>query len=140
MRIKLVDSRRVAMRRDAGSNSAMDQSQIRTVLNNERSAVLESIRRLTGDFDEVVANSEASNADDEHDPEGATIAYERTQIAARIEEARASLEAVNRAMAQLSDGHYGECSVCGSPISPERLEALPTTDVCIRCAVLRTTC
>jgi DnaK suppressor protein len=115
----------------------MDESEIRTVLNNKRSSVLESIRVMTRDFDEIVASSDASNADDEHDPEGATIAYERTQIAARIEAARASLEAVNRAIAQLVDGHYGRCSVCGSPISPERLEALPATTLCIRCAATR---
>ncbi len=48
-------------------------------LQSERAAALASIEALTREFDAVVAASRASNADDEHDPEGATIAFERQQ-------------------------------------------------------------
>ena len=46
----------------------------------ERAAALAQIESLTREFDGVVAASQASNADDEHDPEGATIAFERSQV------------------------------------------------------------
>ena len=44
-------------------------------LGEERAAALAQIAALTREFEEVVAASRASNADDEHDPEGATIAF-----------------------------------------------------------------
>ena len=56
----------------------------------ERAAVLAQIGALTREFDGVVAASRSSNADDEHDPEGATIAFERQQVAALLEAARPS--------------------------------------------------
>ena len=52
----------------------------------ERQLTLERLARLTGEFQEVVAASLDTNADDEHDPEGATIAFERSQIAALVTE------------------------------------------------------
>ena len=86
---------------------------------------------------EVVAASESSNADDEHDPEGATIAFERQQLAAlqsSVERARTDL---HRALALLDDEAYGRCERCGAPIGAERLEARPTARQCISCASAR---
>ena len=45
----------------------------------ERAALRAQVESLTRDFDAVVAGSRASNADDAHDPEGATIAFKRQQ-------------------------------------------------------------
>lgn len=39
-----------------------------------------------------------------------------------------------RALAKLEDGSYGICDVCGDPISPGRLRALPDGVLCLRCA------
>jgi len=38
------------------------------------------------------------------------------------------------ALARLDAGSYGRCEACGDPIGPARLEALPLTLHCIRCA------
>lgn len=46
----------------------------------------------------------------------------------------AELRQVNRALALLKDGRYGECTGCGESIDPRRLEALPYADRCVRCA------
>ncbi len=50
------------------------------------------------------------------------------------QEGREELKQVNRALSRLDSGDYAVCSRCGDDISPERLEALPYTDLCIRCA------
>ena len=42
------------------------------------------------------------------------------------------LALVDGALARMNDGSYGTCSVCGNPIEPERLEAIPATDRCIQ--------
>jgi len=103
-------------------------------LGEERIAALAQIEALTSQFDEIVAASRSSNADDEHDPEGATIAFERQQVAALLEQARRRLADVDAAVAAVEGGTYGRCETCGRPIAPERLSARPTARTCIDCA------
>ena len=73
----------------------------------------------------MVAASRSSNADDEHDPEGATIAFERQQVVALLDQARRRLADVEAALARREAGDYGICETCGRPIAPERLAARP---------------
>ena len=63
----------------------------------------------------MVAASRSSNADDEHDPEGATIAFERQQVVALLEQARRRLADVEAALARREAGAYGICETCGRP-------------------------
>ena len=103
-------------------------------LERERAAVLAQIAALTGEFDAVVDASKASNADDEHDPEGATIAFERQQLAALLDSARRRLADGDAALARRADGGYGVCEDCGRPIAPEGLAARPSARTCMACA------
>jgi DnaK suppressor protein len=100
----------------------------------EHAAALAQIEALTREFDEVVAASRSSIADDEHDPEGATIAFERQQVVALLEQARQRLADVEAALAHREAGDYGICENCGRPIAPERLAARPAARTCIDCA------
>ncbi|HEY1831601.1 MAG TPA: TraR/DksA C4-type zinc finger protein [Acidimicrobiales bacterium] len=86
------------------------------------------------DLDAIVLASENANADDEHDPEGSTIAYERAQVAALLAAAESSLGDIDRALSRLSDGQYALCERCQSTISLERLAALPAGRTCFECA------
>ncbi len=104
---------------------------IRTQLTAERLAVEQRLAALKRDFDDIVESPEGS--DDEHDPEGATIAFERQHVAALITQARAKLGAVDAALARLADGTYGRCDRCGHPIPRDRLTARPTATTCIPC-------
>lgn len=92
------------------------------------------LRDLTEDFDAVVAASRDTNADDEHDPEGATIAFERSQVNALVEQARRQLVEIEAARHRLASGSYGTCEVCGTDIAAPRLEARPAARTCLRCA------
>ncbi|SFT94757.1 transcriptional regulator, TraR/DksA family [Geodermatophilus amargosae] len=103
-------------------------------LGAERAAALAQIEALTREFDAIVAASRASNADDEHDPEGATIAFERQQVAALLAAARRRLADVDAAVTAVEAGTYGRCESCGGPIAPERLAARPSARTCITCA------
>jgi DnaK suppressor protein len=100
----------------------------------EQAAALAQIQALTREFDGVVAASRASNADDEHDPEGATIAFERQQMVALLDQARRRLADVEAALARRAEGGYGICEICGRPIAAERLAARPAARTCIDCA------
>jgi RNA polymerase-binding transcription factor len=103
-------------------------------LDRTRRETLAQIDALVREFDEVVAASRSSNADDEHDPEGATIAFERQQVAALLEQARGRLADVDAALARAAAGEYGRCADCGRDIAPERLAARPQARTCIDCA------
>jgi RNA polymerase-binding transcription factor DksA len=106
----------------------------RELLEVEREQALRSLANLTGDFEEMVAASRDSNADDEHDPEGATIAFERSQVTALVLQVRGHLAEVEAAMRRLEGGTYGICERCGQAIAKARLEVRPTARACIRCA------
>jgi DnaK suppressor protein len=105
-------------------------------LGAERAAALAQIEALTREFDQVVAASQSSNADDEHDPEGATIAFERQQVVALLDQARRRLADVEAAVRAVEAGIYGMCETCGRPIGEERLAARPAARTCIDCAQL----
>ena len=90
--------------------------------------------RLERDLSEVVAASEGSNADDEHDPEGHTIGFERAQITSLLQAAQRRRADVLSALEAVTSGGYGTCERCGGPIGDERLAARPSTRLCVTCA------
>ena len=89
---------------------------------------------LQAQFDDVVAAADASNVDDEHDPEGATIAFERAQLSSLLDAIQRRLDEVDGALRRVESGEYGVCHICGGPVEPERLEARPAATACIHCA------
>ena len=95
------------------------------------------LRALERQHREMVAASRDSNADDEHDPEGATIAFERQQVVALVEQLQRTRTDIERALALHDEGGYGCCEACGGPIGQARLEARPTARTCIDCAARR---
>ena len=115
-----------------GSLSAVDP---RALLLAERDETVRRLAALTDDFAGVVAASRDTNADDEHDPEGATIAFERSQVDALVRQARRRLEEVDAALERVASGSYGTCETCGEPIAAARLEARPASRSCLGCAV-----
>ena len=67
--------------------------------------------------------------------EGATIAFERQQVAALLESTRRRLADVDAALERRASGGYGVCEVCGRQIPAERLAARPSARTCVACAV-----
>ncbi len=105
----------------------------RELLLEERRRAVAQRAALSGDHAGIVEASRDSNADDEHDPEGSTIAFERSQVAALLRQADTRLAEVDAALQRLADGSYGRCKRCGRPIEPERLEARPTARTHVAC-------
>ncbi len=112
----------------------MSEDQWRELLEQERRRTQEQIDSLRRDFDAGVEASLDSNADDEHDPDGSTIAFERSQVDAVLQQARRNLAEINAAQTRVEQGTYGTCENCGRPIAPARLEARPVARTCIECA------
>ena len=108
----------------------------RARLNTDRAETLRRIAGLDRDFAAIVtATSDgAAGGDDEHDPEGATVAFERQHVAALLAQAHEQLAAIDTALEKVDSGRYGICDICGGPIGGERLAARPASTTCIRCA------
>jgi DnaK suppressor protein len=105
-----------------------------TTLHDARDRAARRVEELTEILAGIVDASTNANLDDEHDPEGATVAFEREQTAALLERAHAQLTDFDAALARVATGTYGTCEQCGAPIPAERLEAQPATRTCVGCA------
>src|ERR1700749_3529525 len=107
---------------------------VRAALAAERADTRARMAGLEREFSDIVTAAQAANTDDEHDPEGATIAFERQHVVALLEQAREQLAAIDEALARLDAGGYGQCEDCGQPIAPERLGARPRAPRGVACA------
>ena len=59
------------------------------------------------------------------------VTAERGELETLVTQLRESLDEVAHALEKLSEGNYGHCEVCGTPIAEARLEAMPATRFCI---------
>ena len=109
---------------------------MRERLEEEGRRARERVAALEREFAGLAEAASAAGTDDEHDPEGATLAFERQHAAALLERARDQLAAIEAALERVREGRYGRCDRCGQPIGDDRLAARPAALTCIRCAVL----
>jgi RNA polymerase-binding transcription factor DksA len=107
---------------------------ITELLAAERAGTLQRLSGLERELAGIIESSDSANTDDEHDPEGATIAFERQHTAALLSQARQHLAEIDAATARVAAGSYGRCERCGQPIGAARLAARPATTTCITCA------
>ena len=110
----------------------VDVERFRTLLREERDRKLALLPALGRDITAVNAARQDSNVDEEHDPEGATIAFELSQASALLDQSREGLAQVEAALERIDAGTYGICAVCRDEIAEGRLEARPWTPYCIR--------
>lgn len=99
----------------------------------ERHRAMARLGRLRGDYSDIVDTTRDSNADDEHDPEGHTIAFERAHVDVLVRQAAERVAEIDAALARWAEGRYGVCERCGAHIPAARLEARPTARTCVNC-------
>ncbi|MFC7404561.1 TraR/DksA family transcriptional regulator [Georgenia alba] len=90
------------------------------------------LARQRRELDGLVDAARDANVDDEHDPEGATLAWERQQTATLVAHAESEREGLLAALDRLAAGTYGRCEVCHEPIPAARLEVRPAATRCVR--------
>lgn len=107
---------------------------MRVAIGAELDRLADQIGSLSRSFDDIVAAAELTNTDDEHDPEGATIAFERAQVSALLRQATSDRDALRRTLELIDGSAYGACEHCAGFIGVERLLALPASTLCVTCA------
>ncbi|GAB2970011.1 DnaK suppressor protein [Amycolatopsis acidiphila] len=115
-------------------DTAVDERTAIESIERARAETLRLVDALTRQRDAIVEASAFTSNDDEHDPEGATIAFERAQVLAMLRQAQDDLADLDRATQRVRAGSYGECERCGGPIADGRLAARPAARTCIKCA------
>jgi RNA polymerase-binding transcription factor DksA len=106
----------------------------REVLLAEQTRARQRVAALEREFAGLAEAASSAGTDDEHDPEGATLAFERQHAAALLQAAREQVAAIDAALQRLAAGRYGVCERCGRPIGEARLAARPAAPTCIQCA------
>ena len=107
---------------------ATDFELLRRRLEDERERLIE---RLETDC-QAVSQWQDSNGHKSED-EAATESLESWKRLALEKRLREQMAEVERALHKLDERTYGSCDFCGQPIAPERLEALPWANLCLRC-------
>ena len=116
------------------SLTAEQHSMLRGVLIADKEATESLIARLIDDLDSFTDARKDGATDDEHDPEGPTLAFERSQSTAILEQTRQHFAQIESAMLRLDDGSFGVCATCGKEIPFARLEVRPYSTQCVSCA------
>lgn len=111
-----------------------EQAGAREALEEARADALARVAALERELRSIMDAAGSAGDDDEHDPEGATVAFERQHTAALLTHARDQLARVDLALRRLAEGGYGRCERCGKPIGAGRLAARPVAATCIDCA------
>jgi RNA polymerase-binding transcription factor DksA len=112
----------------------LDPVEVAAVLRERRREALSRLAGTDAERAAVVAASREQVADDEHDPEGSTIAYERRLLDALTHDMRERVAEIDAALGRLDDGTYGTCTRCHRAIPADRLRALPAARTCVACA------
>src|SRR5664279_2463674 len=106
----------------------------RTRLEQMHAEARQRVATSRHELDAVIASAGSTTGDDEHDPEGATIGFERAQAMALLAHAEQRLAEIGMALERVGAGSYGICLSCGRPIGTPRLQARPSAGRCLACA------
>src|SRR4051794_22738754 len=87
----------------------MEPTQAGALLAEADAAAVRTLADLGAEIAAITEARQDANSDDEHDPEGTTIAYERSQADALRRLAEERRAAVAAAVARLDEGRYGVC-------------------------------
>jgi RNA polymerase-binding protein DksA len=95
-------------------------------------------KRLTGEMEQLQSTASSQEERREGSPFGkreeeATETLELEKRLTLENRTRQELALVEKALGKIDKGTYGLCENCGQPIPPERLEALPQADLCLKC-------
>lgn len=110
---------------------AIDLAKIRSRLDRER-------KRLQTELEQLRASAQPTEVRREGSPFGkreeeATESFELEKRLALEKQIKEKLNEIEHALDKFAQGTYGLCDICGQPIDPARLEALPEANLCLSC-------
>jgi len=115
-----------------------EEEGVTTQFNLLRSRLESEQKRLVGELEQLRASARPTNERREGSPFGkreeeATETLELETRLALEKRIRDQLAEVEHTLSKFENGTYGLCDICGQPIDPARLEALPQANLCLSC-------
>jgi|YNPBryantNP2012_1023418.scaffolds.fasta_scaffold26526_2 RNA polymerase-binding protein DksA len=112
----------------------VDLEKMRQILLERRARLESQLRRM----DLSIHGSQADEAGelstyDDHQADLGTSTFERAKDLAVHDTIANLIKQVDAALNRIERGGYGICDMCGEPIAPARLEAIPYATLCIKC-------
>lgn len=130
---------------DEGTDEALPQNQIqqttpfsddeleyfRQLILGRRREAVEDIERMRAQLEDAREQWENDTAYSFHMADAGTDAMEREKLYLMIARQQKYVGYLDRALDRIKNKTYGICKVTGKPISKERLEAVPHTEISI---------
>ncbi len=114
-----------------GGANDIDLERVAKSLRKRRERLADELARLTEPPEQGASIGFGKRVGD-----GTSEAVERISTTAAAKSIAASIREIDVALGRFENGRYGVCGVCGGSIPAERLEALPATATCVKCAAL----
>lgn len=103
----------------------------RSIILKKRAAASEEIQRMRRHLADARENADGDTAYSLHMADAGTDAMEREKVYLMIARQQKFIGYLERALERIDNKVYGICKVTGKPISKERLEAVPHTEISI---------
>jgi DnaK suppressor protein len=118
---------------EAHSMDATKLQELKTTLEAERDRLRAEVEGLERAGQETLSDATGENNYRDHMADQGTATFVRELDMTLEDNVRELLAQVERALARIDAGTYGECQRCGEFISESRLEAVPAAEFCIAC-------
>ena len=111
--------------------SDQELEHFRGIINHKMEEAYEDIDRMRAQLADAKEQSENDTAYSFHMADAGTYAMEREKLYLMIARQQKFIGHLQRALERIDRKTYGVCKVTGNPISRERLEAVPHTEISI---------
>ncbi len=111
--------------------SKSELSYFQNLVEKKKKAAQEDVERMRAQLADAREQSENDTAYSFHMADAGTDAMEREKLYLMIARQQKYIGYLDRALDRIDNGTYGICKVTGKPISKERLEAVPHTEISI---------
>lgn len=108
-----------------------EMEHFKQLLLDRRESAVEDINRMRAQIQDAREQAEDNTAYSFHMADAGTDAMEREKLYLMIARQQKYIGYLDRALERIENGTYGICRVTGTPISKERLEAVPHTEISI---------
>ena len=103
----------------------------RALILDKRKHALEDVQKMQAQIKDSRERSESDSAYSFHMADAGTDAMEREKLYLMLARQQKYIGYLERALERIENHTYGVCKVTGNPISRERLEAVPHTEISI---------
>ncbi len=106
---------------------------LKAALESERAQLLSEIEEYEIEGQESLSDVSGENNYRDHMADQGSATFARELDMTLEDNAKEDLLRIDAALARMESGTYGICTRCGGIIRDERLEAMPSAELCIEC-------